>query len=367
MLGLFLYYFLFIKKQKQALMFRSNLHIKYFTKVIFVLFLLQSIFTIHSFAQSKVVTAQKGDGIYSLLKRYGYSISESMDSFIVLNKKHIGKNNALFAGVKYKLPDPKVSSAAPATGTAKKKIKTVHYNIFGKKYADIEITGNELKGAVYYLVGGHGGPDPGAVGKHKGHQICEDEYAYDVILRLARNLIAEGATVYLITRDKNDGIRDESYLKADKDEVCYPNQPIPLSQMKRLRQRTRAVNQLYKKHKGAYQRMIAAHVDSRSKKENIDVFFYFDKRSKTGEKTANILKNTFEKKYKEKQPGRGYRGTVSARNLYVVRNTYPPAVFIELGNMNHQRDIKRLVVSDNRQALANWLAIGLEKDFKINR
>lgn len=113
--------------------------------------------------------------------------------------------------------------------------------------------------------------------------------------------------------------------------------------------------------------MLSLHIDSRSKRENIDIFFYHDKRSNTGKKTSQILRKTIENKYREHQPNRGYTGTVSARNLYVVRNTWPTAIFIELGNMNHQRDVKRLVIPDNRQAVANWLTLGLIEDFKTNK
>lgn len=350
-------------------MFGSKLHIKLLVGIILAFFLTTILFPICLSAQSKEVVAEKGDGIYKLLNRHGISVTEHLNDFIALNKNSLGKNNTLLAGVKYKLPDtPESSSGATKTANpVKAGAKTVHYDIFGNKHADIPITSSDLKGAVYYLVGGHGGPDPGAVGKYNGFQVCEDEYAYDVTLRLARNLISEGATVYLITRDKNDGIRDAQNLKADKDEVCYPSLKIPLSPKYRLRQRTDAINTLYKKHRGSFQRMIAIHVDSRPVRQNIDIFFYHDKRSKTGKKTCGILRDTIEKKYKEHQPNRGYTGTVSSRGLYVIRNTYPTAVFIELGNMNHQRDVKRLILPDNRQAVANWLNAGLITDYKINK
>jgi N-acetylmuramoyl-L-alanine amidase len=113
--------------------------------------------------------------------------------------------------------------------------------------------------------------------------------------------------------------------------------------------------------------MIAIHVDSRSHGENIDVFFYHDKRSNTGFKAANILLKTFQDKYNTHQPGRGYQGTVSTRNLYVVKNTYPVAIYIELGNINHLRDQQRFIYTDNRQAVANWLGEGLITDFKTNK
>jgi N-acetylmuramoyl-L-alanine amidase len=348
----------------------SNLQIKLFSKKYFLLLGLIFLLTLNSSAQSKQVIAKKGDGIYRLLSRNGLSASEYMNDFIQLNKSKLGKNNSLYAGVKYILPDKKggvSDSKAVASSNSGSSKYTVHYDIFGKDYADVEVKSNELKGAVYYLVGGHGGPDPGAMGKYNGFTVCEDEYAYDVTLRLARNLISKGATVYLITRDPNDGIRDEMKLNIDHDEVCYPHKTIPLNQVKRLRQRCDAVNRLYKKNKGKFQRMIALHIDSRKKNENIDIFFYYDKRSKTGKKAAGILRNTIETKYHEHQPNRGYTGSVSPRNLYVVRNTWPTAIFIELGNMNNSRDVKRLVFSNNRQAVANWLTDGLEKDFKTNK
>ncbi len=346
-------------------MFGSNLHIKKFTTFFLTFFLAGVFIPLQSLAQNREVVAEKGEGIYRLLTRNGLDVSSSLKSFIELNKENLGKDNSLLAGVTYKLPvtEEETYSETPATGTA----STMHFDIFGKKYADVEIVSTQLKGAVYYLMAGHGGPDPGAVAKYNNQLLCEDEYAYDVTIRLARNLISNGASVYMITRDPNDGIRDESYLKADKDEICYFDQVIPLNQLKRLRQRTDAVNSLYQKNKGTFQRMVAIHVDSRSRGEHIDVFFYHDKRSETGEKATRILQKTFQDKYDIHQPGRGYHGTVSTRNLYVVKNTYPVAIYIELGNINHLRDQKRFIVTNNRQAVANWLTEGLITDFKTNK
>jgi len=342
-------------------MFESKLHLINYTSCI-LLSLAIGLFCTHvAQAQTIEVVAEKGEGVYRLLTRNGLSVNQHLDAFIELNKDQLGKENTLYAGRKYKLPvrtDGTVVKAGSRTGT---------YDIFGKNYAEVDIIDDRLKGAVYYLVSGHGGPDPGAVGHYNNWQLCEDEYAYDVTLRLARNLIQHGATVYMIIRDKDDGIRNDSYLKPDKDEKCYPDETIPLNQLKRLRQRTDAVNNLYHKHKGNFQRMIVLHVDSRSRGQNIDVFFYHDKQSKSGQKAAVTLKNTFQRKYDQHQPGRGYKGTVSDRNLYVVRNSYPVAVYIELGNINHRRDQQRFIIPSNRQALANWLYEGLSDDFKSNK
>ena len=341
----------------------EQLNLRFFKHQFYIIFTFTLFFTGQSIVAQNYQTtkALDGEGIYSLLKRHGLSPSEHLNAFIELNKSKLGKNNSLYSDRTYKLPVP-VSS-----GSIAKSSKETIYPIFGKKYERVSRIDNQLAGAVFYLVSGHGGPDPGAVGKYGNHILCEDEYAYDVSLRLARKLIEHGALVYMIIRDNDDGIRDESFLKPDKDERCYPNLVIPRGQTSRLRQRKNAVNKLYIQHKGKHQRLIVTHIDSRSTRQNIDVFFYYDKRSKTGKKIALNLQNTFKAKYRQHQPNRGYQGTVSARNLYMLKYSYPPAVFVELGNINHHRDQQRFIKKNNRQALANWMAEAMIKDFKNNK
>lgn len=238
------------------------------------------------------------------------------------------------------------------------------YEIFGSKYSKVEIKDNSLAGTVYYLMSGHGGPDPGAIGGYGPYTLAEDEYAYDVTLRLARKLIEHGALVYMITRDNNDGIRDENILRRDKDERCYPSEVIPINHVARLKQRTTAVNRLNRKYRGRYQRLIVLHLDSSSSGENIDVYFYHHQNSKSGKRLATNIHNTIRSKYDKHQPNRPYRGTVSSRSgLYVIRNTHPPTVFIELGNIRNSKDQRRFVIPDNRQALANWIGDGIKNDY----
>jgi N-acetylmuramoyl-L-alanine amidase len=314
--------------------------------------------------------AKRGDGIYSILKKNGFSGSEYFNLFLELNKSKLGKDNTLIMGRVYRLPlntNTNLVALKPPEnpiGTTEKFPKKTIYEIYGRNYREIILKSNELSGALYYLESGHGGPDPGAMGNLNGYILSEDEYAYDVTLRLARNLTERGATVYLIIRDTNDGIRDEQFLLPDKDEVCYPNSAIPLNQLARLKQSTTAVNGLHKQNKGKFQRLLVIHVDSRNNDENIDVFFYYDKGSVTGKRMANTLKQTFEQKYAMHQPNRGYSGSVTERNLYVIKNSVVPSVFIELGNINHTRDQKRIIIPDNRQAIANWLRDGLIQDFR---
>ena len=315
-------------------------------------------FSLNAYAQGRSAIPRAGEGLHAFLIRNHLSISKYEKKFIALNKGKFGKNNSLLTGVSYLLPDTKNTSKVQNIGT------TLYEPLFGKKYSRFKKQSNVLNGTVLYLVSGHGGPDPGAIGNYNGHVLHEDEYAYDVTLRLAKKLMENGAKVYIIIQDKNDGIRDNAVLSTGNRETCRGVQ-IPLSQVQRLKQRSDAVNNLYRKDTRAkYKKCIVLHVDSRSKSERLDVFFYHHSGSKSGKRLARNLANTFERKYNRHQPNRGFTGTVSARDLYVVRNIVPPVVFIELGNIQNTRDQQRFVNPNNRQALANWLYEGILRDFK---
>ena len=251
----------------------------------------------------------------------------------------------------------KQQKAKPATGKEP---------LFGKALATYPITSRELAGATFYLVGGHGGPDPGAIGTYQGHKLHEDEYAYDIVLRLGRELMMRGAKVHFIIQDKKDGIRSGQVLNNRKTETCM-GKSIPLDQNARLRQRAQQIDQLYRKDQSAYKRAIFVHIDSRSQSKQTDVYFYHAPGSKQGKRLAERLRNTLSAKYKKHQPGRGFRGTVSERNLYVLRNTQAAGVYLELGNIRNPRDQQRLVLENNRQALAKWIAEGIVADYRACR
>lgn len=297
------------------------------------------------------VEAGPGDGIYSLLQENGVDPTEYYDDFKELNNDNLRNGDELYLGRSYVLPETDEEEKGD-------------YPIFGEKYSSIIPKSDKLSGAVYYLVSGHGGPDPGAVEHYNGTMITEDEYAYDVSLRLARELISHGALVYQIIRDPDDGIRDERILGVDHDEVVYPEETIPLSQVERLKQRAEAVNNLYRKHKGSYQRLIVTHVDSRSRGQNIDVFFYHHEKSKNGKRLAEHIHQTFQKNYRKFQPHRKYTGSFSDRSgLYLVRNTMPAMAYIEIGNLKNKKDQRRILEPTNRQALAKWIAEGIIADY----
>ena len=258
------------------------------------------------------------------------------------------------------------SNAIIPTATEMKRtgLKEIYVPLMGKGYNIVHVEDLTLSGQVYYIISGHGGPDPGAVCSDCPSKMCEDEYAYDVALRLARDLMQHGATVHMIVQDKNDGIRDEQYLICDNDEKLMGEDLIPLNQKRRLKDRIDEVNHLYKKYrkKGVkVQKAIEIHVDSRSKGTRQDVFFYYNKNNPGSKKMAENTQDVFSSKYDQHQKDRGYKGFVEDRGIYMVRNLKPDLLFVELANIRNTSDQKRLIINTNRQALANWLFEGIRK------
>lgn len=309
---------------------------------------------------------KNGEGITLFLKRFNRSGEEYQKQFLQLNRGKFGKNNSLRTGVKYTLP-PLRGEKKETNDKNETDIPSRNYQpLFGKSLAKYQVTSTDLRGACFYLVSGHGGPDPGAIGKMGSHELHEDEYAYDIMLRLARNLLMRGAKVHIIIQDAKDGIRDDQFLKNSKRETCMGN-TIPFNQVARLEQRSVMINSLSRKDKEAYKRAIFIHVDSRSRHQRTDVFFYHQPNNSNSKRLAKTMKSTFERKYSHHQPGRGFSGTVDERNLYVLKHAMPTSVFVELGNIQNQYDQQRIILNNNRQALANWLCEGFMADYNYHK
>lgn len=374
-------------------------------------------------------TIQKGDKVEKIYQKFLLPLNrENFEHFLQLNKKKTDKNLKLMLNLRYKLPililkeselnnflrrqlnEDSINTVktkiieynrAIASKGLKKNTKELwiplyliknfsnqiiikpnndsqkrissrnklYYPYYGENFK-LKVKSNILSDFVIYLISGHGGPDPGAIGYYDGKELHEDEYAYDITLRLAKYLETYGAKVYMITIDTIDGIRDDKFLQPSNKEVFYGGVVIPLNQKERLELSAKILNELYTneiKVKGKQHISINIHLDSRSEEEKIDVYFYYQENNEQSKIIAETLKNIFEEQYSKYQPGRGYRGTIETRNLYMLRNSLPTTVYIELGNIRNRNNQIRFIEENNRDALAKWICLGLIKYSKVNK
>jgi N-acetylmuramoyl-L-alanine amidase len=318
-------------------------------------------------AVAQSVAPQPGEGIWGLLRRSGVTpTSKRVEAFRSLNADKLGSDSALKVGVAYRIPDFETAPASPATAVSipvstPASTTATRYEIFGDKYEMVERRSNRLAGHYYYVVSGHGGPDPGSLGRLDGRPMPEDEIAYDTALRVARELLMDGARVYMIVRDPNDGIRDSEYLPLDGDEYYYGDVQMSSNSVRRLRQRAEVINKLFDRHKASArsQQVIAVHVDALDGRNQPQIDVHFAYSSPSGRSLGRALQTSIRNQYRAHQPDRGYKGRLVRRDLYILKHTKPVAVLVELGNIRHRGDQIRLTKPANRQAMAQWIAGGL--------
>jgi N-acetylmuramoyl-L-alanine amidase len=93
------------------------------------------------------------------------------------------------------------------------------------KYSN-QVHTEDLKGVIVILDPGHGGNDPGTVGRLGRAEIYEDEFVYDIVCRIKRLLeTTTMAKVELTLVDKsiNYDIRNVSHFQKDTDEYVLTN------------------------------------------------------------------------------------------------------------------------------------------------
>lgn len=303
----------------------------------------------------------EGDGILSFLRRWNRVDTSYVREFREINADRINAQGGLDLGTVYLIPPLHPGDVYPAP---EMEIEPTHRAIFGQKHSNFTAVSDKLKDACFYLMSGHGGPDPGAITRIDGRELHEDEYNYDFTLRLARNLMMHGATVYVVIQDETNGIRDDRFLSNNNTETCLGD-PIPKSQIDRLKQRVDRVNDLYTKDKKKFKyiRAIEIHIDSRNPKEQIDLFLYYADNPQS-RLTSFTIRDEMQKQYRKHQPNRGFAGKVSHRNLYILRKLTPPAMMVEVGNFQNLRDRRRILDPNNRQAIANWMTNAFLEDVK---
>ena len=194
----------------------------------------------------------------------------------------------------------------------------------------------------------------------------EDEYAYDIILRLGREFLKRGAKVHFIIQDRKGWNTDQAILNNSKRETCM-GKTIPLNQVPPFNSDVMRSTECTGRIRAATNVPFLSMWTAGTGNNQTDVYFYHAPGSKYGKRLAQEIQRTFKSKYNRYQPNRGSEGTVSDRNLFVLRNTTPVAVFLEVGNIQNAQDQKRLVIADNRQALANWITAAIEKDYRKSK
>ena len=115
-------------------------------KFLFIFFIFLGSYHIIAQDSLKTVIAEKGDGIYALLRKNGINPTKFYNAFIEVNKGLLSQDEFLKVGQSYFIPDT-VNQLKKVEKVSLGSIKK--YPIFGKEFARVDSLSNRLKDNIY--------------------------------------------------------------------------------------------------------------------------------------------------------------------------------------------------------------------------
>ncbi len=231
------------------------------------------------------------------------------------------------------------------------------------------ISQGQSKGSLYgwmvILDPGHGGTDPGSSRIHGGNLVTEDEYVYDVSLRVARMIRERGGLAFLTIKDivgERSNPANQIFPHARTERFSLDGTLVRAGATG-LSKRVKFGNsksRQYPKHRQAW---ISVHFDVVGRLTSVNGIRIICVSDKTG--LVKELESSFKNagRLRDKNPVvRTGDPTYGIRELYVLRshNKIKDRVLIELGNFRNDRDVWRIRSPVVREAYARAIIKALE-------
>lgn len=227
-----------------------------------------------------------------------------------------------------------------------------------------------LKGWRIVIDPGHGGRDPGAIvsnkdGVNRAVHVVEDEYVYDIALRLYKKLKLEGADVELTVISPNHHIREN--LRATITFVNEQNEVYNDEQYNRkntssvrpasanINQRRRIANRFFKGAKKGRTLFISVHADNSPKRPKGPLVIYYNRKGKIDTRSrtfAQVMQKTLD------HPG--MPAQIGGRSLAVIRNNNAHAeILVEIRNVHDKGEAWALRFHSRREKDADRIFQGV--------
>lgn len=299
---------------------------------LFVIVVLCSYSTLVAQSKLDTVVAQKGDGIFSILRKSGIHPVNYYVDFLELNKDAIKGASQLVVGRKYALPY--APDSFKHMGTLIHVDENEETPLFDADLANMKQRDSTLKKTVYYLMY----TSVETLGNKK-------KALDDFTLTLSKDLMERGARVYVLEKANMP-------LPADSTADEIEN---PIADFGEL---TNIVNKKYLKHNGSYQRVLMIR-DLKQRKKGISIAMHHYDKSADGQQLAVAFRELFKKNALGKvKTDQGISPFTDAPNVYLAKNLLPSLTIMDING-----EPNGIPIRSGKSSLPQLVTKGILKDY----
>lgn len=278
------------------------------------------------------VTAEKGDGIFSILRKQGLDPVKYYEAFITLNTRDIKDGSMLHVGREYRIP--KATDSFKNTGVRVQIAEGTENPIFDTELANMSHKSSTLKDAVYYLIA-------------ENQTKEENKFVSDISKSLAADLMVHGATVFIIEN------KDDKFANSES-----------LTEVEKMGWYVETINKRYLQNTGKYQRLLIIRANGLIKNGKMDVAVYHHNKSEKGQRFAQNIQNVFKENSISNRSYKDINMIFKDKNsLYLAKNTLPAVSLLTIDGGSKTVGKDGISVHSDKKSFANLITNGILKDY----